>query len=58
MGVKLRPPYTQKKAGAKKVPQMSHFGKRLLFAKRSHFPLKKVKKRRLHLQALDGNGGI
>ena len=34
--------YTQKKSGAKKVPRRNHFGKQLLFAKRSHFSFKKV----------------
>ena len=41
--LRSRPPEL-KKSGPKKVPQRSRFGNRLLFAKRSHFSLKKGKK--------------
>ncbi len=36
-----RQPHSEK-SGAKKVPQRSHFGKQFLFAKRSHFSLKRA----------------
>ena len=48
---------TKKKSGAKKVPQWSRFGKQLLFAKRSHFSVKKGQKRYLKgVCSVDKNG--